>query len=558
MKNLILALGAAGAILALISSSFFGWSRYRTYQEVRGLRQARAFLSAGDPANASVSGRRVLQLNPKCVEACQIMAELAERARSPATVDWRQRIIELEPTLANRLKLAVAALRFQHPPYLLAAQTLRAVEPSAQKVPAFHVLSAELALKLNRVSEATAHFEAAAQLEPSNALHRFNLAFLGLQSSNADTAAGARLALQRLTTNYSLAPLALRWLVTERVRQQDLAGAEDLSCQLLTDPRAGIEDQLQHLSILLLSKSAKFTNFLQTLQAQAATNAVALYSTSEWMGSHGMAHDAMTWLEGFDAKLREAQPIPLAMANLCLVTTNWTRLDSLLEHQQWPDLEFLRLAFLARAAWGQEKRLAGEARWRGALRSAAGHLAPLTLLLSLATEWDRDPDDLLWQIGQRFPREQWALLELEKRYLSAGNTHGLNRVYSALIASRLNPVDSTNLNNFATCSMLLRVNLAKAHEIARDLYRTQPKDAIVASTYAYSLHLQGRTKDGLGVLQSLKPESTEIPSVALYYGVLLSASGHPAEAERFLARVGSAPLLPEERELLVEAKLHCR
>ena len=271
------------------------------------------------------------------------------------------------------------------------------------------------------------------------------------------------------------------------------------------------------------------------------------------MGSHGLADEALAWLQGLDPGSRKTQPVPLAMANLQLARTNWTGLEVLLEHEQWQDLEFLRLAYLARAAQGQGRTLAGEARWRGAIRDAGAQLGPLTLLFSLATEWNLQCEDLLWQICRRFPREHWALFELEKGYLASGNTRGLHRVYAALLSSTWTGADSTNRNNFATCSMLLKVNLPEAHQIARELYLRQPTDAVIASTYAYSLHLQGRTKDGLAVLEKLRPESRETPPVALYYGVLLSAAGDGERVGHYLAIAKSVPLLPEEQELLAKA-----
>jgi predicted Zn-dependent protease len=539
-------------VLAAIPAA---WPKYRRHQEKRGLQQARQALSCGNFANASLSARRVLQLNKTNIDACRILAELSH---SPTTVDWRQRIAELEPTLNNRLKLASSALRFQHPPYSIAEQTLGDLQATAGDVAAFHVLSAELALKLDRVSDAVAHFEEAARIEPGNELHRLNLAVVQLQSTNLGVAAGALLVLERLSTNHNLGPLALRWRIVQSVRQQDFTKAESLSRQLLLDPRASVEDRLEHLSLLQQSGRSEFTNFLQSLQAGATTNAAQLYALSEWMGTHELADDALAWLGGFDVHLRQAQPVPLARANLLLAKQDWPGLADLIRDQQWPDLEFLRLAFLARAAWGQNQSVAGDAHWRGAVRAAGGKLGPLTLLLSLAVEWGRDPEDLLWQIGQRFPREQWALLELEKQYHAAGNTRGLNKVYSALMGTKPNQMNSTNKNNFATSSLLLKVNLARAHEIARDLYDHAPGDSVIASTYAYSLHLQGRTEDGLAVLKNCRRESLETPTVALYYGVLLSAAGHPEQARRFLALAQNAPLLPEENELLAEARAQDR
>ena len=68
----------------------------------------------------------------------------------------------------------------------------------------------------------------------------------------------------------------------------------------------------------------------------------------------------------------------------------------------------------------------------------------------------------------------------------------------------------------------------------RQLYTERPDHAIIASTYAFALHLRGNTREGLAVLQKLKPEALEDPPVALYYGVLLSASGQAAQARKYL------------------------
>ena len=105
----------------------------------------------------------------------------------------------------------------------------------------------------------------------------------------------------------------------------------------------------------------------------------------------------------------------------------------------------------------------------------------------------------------------------------------------------------------AATSLLLKLNLSKAHALAKEVFTQHPKEAIVASTYAYSLHLQGRTKEGLGVLEKLSPGALETPSVALYYGLLLSASGETNKAAKYLDIAQKADLLPEEKALAAEA-----
>jgi hypothetical protein len=94
---------------------FFGRPAYRQYQQTRALEQARKYMAQGDYRNASHSARQTLRANPRNLEACDIMADLAERSRSPYALDWRGRIVELAPTIQNKLLLASAALRSQCP-----------------------------------------------------------------------------------------------------------------------------------------------------------------------------------------------------------------------------------------------------------------------------------------------------------------------------------------------------------------------------------------------------------------------------------------------------------
>src|SRR5579872_7169699 len=250
MKRLIIPFSVVLLLASGIGCCLYGWPSYKRYKESRGLRMASLFLAKGDLSNASISARQVLQLNPANVGACQMIAELAERAGSPAALDWLERVAVLAPIPANKLKLAACALRFERPPYPLAARTLRELDPDHRALPAFHVLSAELALKLSRVSEAAAHFEQASMLEPTNSLHRFNLAVLQLQSTNLPIAERARLALETLSSHTNLGLLALRWLIANDLRRNDLVNAEALSGRLLTQPRASLEDRLRHLAIL--------------------------------------------------------------------------------------------------------------------------------------------------------------------------------------------------------------------------------------------------------------------------------------------------------------------
>ena len=545
--------GSLIIVIGCLSLWFFGRPAYRHYQEERSIEQARKALAKGDYRNASLSARQTLQANPLNLEACEIMADLAERSRSPAILDWRRRIVEVAPTIQNKLMLASSALHVQAPPYSLAGETLDELKNSAANVAAYHAVAAELALRLKKADEALAQFEQASRLEPTNELHQLNLAVLRLQSTNTATSSAARAALERLRASTNVGTVALRWLVAESLDRNDLSSAERFSRQVLADAHSAPADRLQRLTILQRLNNPELKPYLATLQQNSLTNAAEVYGVSAWMVGHDMADGALAWLTRCPAKVRSEPPVPLALVDCYLAKKDWRGLDAYLQDQKWGDMEFLRLAFLSHSASELNQQLGADSRWHTAIRLAGDRLGPLTALLSMATNWGRGQarEDLLWQIAQRFPRERWALQELARLYLAAGNTHGLNKV--ALTMTSYDPKNFAAQNNLAATSLLLKLNLSKAHALAKEVFAQHPNEAIVSSTYAFSLHLQGRTKEGLGVLEQLSPQALETPSVALYYGVLLSASGDTNKAAKYLSIAQKADLLPEEKALVAEA-----
>jgi tetratricopeptide (TPR) repeat protein len=268
---------------------------------------------------------------------------------------------------------------------------------------------------------------------------------------------------------------------------------------------------------------------------------------------HDRAEEALRWLTNLPPATRAQQPVPVATTEAYIALTNWTAVQTSLADQRWAELDFMRLAFLSQASL-QKRELTASTHWRSAVREAGERLGALGVLLNLADTWQRaqDKEDLLWHIYERHPGERWTLRELARLYQAEGNTRGLNKLFGVL--AELGPKDFETRNNLAATSLLLKLNLTKAYELAKALYTERPDLAIIASTYAFALHLRGSTQEGLAVLQKLKPESLEDPPVALYYGVLLSASGQPAQARKYLDLAQPAKLLPEEKQLLETAR----
>jgi hypothetical protein len=545
----------AGALLLLAGAVAIWWGRpaYRNWNQRRLLAQAQASLATGDLREASLSARGVLSINPSNLAACQLMANLSEKVGSPALLDWQRRIAEISPSTENRLLVASTALRLQRPPYPLTEQILDDLRAGATNLPDFHLVSADLAIRLKQWDQAESHFAAAARLDPTNEQLKLNLATLHLASTNAALAAEGRTVLESLLRSTNLGVVALRSLATDSLRRQDFAAAAAWSDQLVANPGCTAEDRLQHLDLLSRDKGPEFAPYLASLERRATTNAAEVRGLSTWLIQHDRADEALPWLTNLPPAIRAQQPVPLAATETYIALKNWPAVQGFLADQRWADLEFLRLALLSQASL-QEKSIAAGTLWRSAVHEAGDRLGPQVILLNLADSWKRSDamEDLLWQIYRRHPDQRWALTGLGRLYQAQGNTLGLNKVFAAQV--ELNPKDFEAKNNLAATSLLLKLNVPKAYEIAKELYTERPNHAIIASTYAFALHLSGRTQEGVAVLRKLKPEALEDPPIALYYGVLLSASGQADQARKYLDLAQAANLLPEEKLLLESAR----
>jgi hypothetical protein len=294
---------------------------------------------------------------------------------------------------------------------------------------------------------------------------------------------------------------------------------------------------------------------LKALQKSAATNATMVAQTASWMESNGYLSGTVGWLNTLPDDIQTETPVRLAYVDCYLNTTNWLGLLNLTSSGDWGEMDFLRLAFSSHALTELGEPLAADGNWRSAVSKANGRLGALTALLELANRWQvpHAQEDLLWSIAQEFPDTNWALNSLERLYYNAGNTAGLYQLYLALF-----PGSTKNLalkNNLAATALLLKTNVADAYQWAADIYAQAPTNADVVSTYAYALHLQGHDNEGLAALQKLKPSQLEKPSIALYYGVLLSATGRASEAAPYLQLARTkGQLLTEEKQLLTEAE----
>jgi hypothetical protein len=357
-----------------------------------------------------------------------------------------------------------------------------------------------------------------------------------------------------MRSDESLGLLVLRALVADRLLHKDAAAASIYSGQLAASPHATLADQLQNLAILQQLKSDEFSDRLQTLQQQVATNAPAVAEVSAWMQANGLVAENLDWLTGLSIPIVHQRPVQMALAQGYLQSSQWTALLRIATQGNWGDLEFLRFALIFRA-WSQVGATgAADSNWNAAMGEAAGHHEAMIQLLQLAEGWhlQQKQEAVLLQLVEEFPGESRARQKLELLYFNSGNTLGLHQLYVILNAHF--PDETAYKNDLALTSLLLKIDVSKACQWAAEAYAKNPGNPVEASTYAFALHMQGWDKQGLAALQKLQPAELAQPSVALYYGVLLAATGKADQAMPWLQMAQTkGHLLPEEQELLSTA-----
>jgi len=533
----------AALLLVLAAGLWIGGPIYRNSKQRQFLAQARDYLAKSDFTHAIFAARQTLAINPANVEANRVIAQIAENLRSDQAIAWRMKVVALEPgVLQNHLDLVRVALMLGAT--VRAQAALRDVPETNRNTSAYQQMAALTAIANDDVALAAAHFAQAARLDPDNKKIQFDLAVLNLQSREPKDVDAARVVLDRLRADPAWRVDALRHLATVSLRSKDYPKALEYTAELAADPNAAFEDRLMRLTALRTSHSPDFPAALAQFQTESAGKPEDINTLGSWMIANDLADPALAWLGSLPGTTRALQPVAAAMADCYAAKKDWAGLQTLLQDQNWADADFARLALVSRAFKEQKRTVPAQATWRSAVNAAGNRLPALSALFRMAKnwEWPLEQEQLLWAIVEGYPGERWALQSLNQLYLATGNTAGLQKVYVTLV--QFDPTDLVAKNNLADISLLLNLQTDRAHELAREVRTRYPNDPVFASTYAFSLHLKGKTVDGLKALEVFREEDLEKPSVALTYGVLLAASGDATKAKKYLDLAETGKLLP--------------
>lgn len=543
-----------GCLLALLALCFGGYRGYGALREKHLAKQTREFLARGDYRSAVLVARRVLQLNQNNVAACRVMAEAAEIAGRGEALSWRQRVAALEPNVPeNEIALAATALRFGQ--LDLARKFLDSVAPGARASVKYHELSGGLAIARKQPAVAESHFAVALQLEPNNARLALNLATIRLAAADVETREKARTDLERLSEQPAVRLESLRALASDALARKSQVDAERWAERLKSEKDATISDALLYLEATHQSPAAGAA--LLDLQSQASRTPVAAAALITWMNRHGMAQSALAWGLSLPKQTLETQPVPLAIGESYSFLQDWNGLQLWVDGKDWGDQEFFRLAVLSHALHhlgpADRPTMEPETIWRAALKASKSRPERIAALAQLAEGWGyiAEAEEAWWMIAhgnEKGPQE--ALAALQRLYKSKQNSHGLLRV--AQRAFELNPADLVAANNCASLGLLLTGD-SSARRLAAKLHAENPANPVFSATYAFALHVEGKTGEALKTMETLKEAQLRHPAVAAYYFVMLVENGKMERAHSFLSAANQAALLPEEQQLLSSA-----
>jgi tetratricopeptide (TPR) repeat protein len=140
---------------------------------------------------------------------------------------------------------------------------------------------------------------------------------------------------------------------------------------------------------------------------------------------------------------------------------------------------------------------------------------------------------------------------LDSLYRLYRGKNDLKKLYDVL--QRLHeasPNEIGIITNLARLGLNIDQNTKQAQQLAKQAYERAPNDVSCAVTYAFSLYVQGRSTEGLEILQKLPPEALHESHAAVYAAVLLLDENQTDGAKEYIQVAKRGPIYIEEKHLL--------
>ena len=544
----------AGFALGLLVLSI-GPKFVNAWRESRLLRQAETNLKQGNFNAANDTARRALQIDRDSLAAYQILAEATEKQNRAETVVWRAEIARLQPRdMDSQLNLASAALRFGQ--LDAARKALESVPKENRESAPYHVVAGWLARAQGDEAGQERHFAAALEKEPRNETYQYNLAVVRIKSPDSQKNAQAREALEQLAQSAPFRAGSLRALLNDAIRHNDLEAADRFAQELQLSPQVTFADDLLCLDFYKKLDQKKLATLLEKVKPLAARQPEDLAALMAWMNGNGMSAEVLRWMEKLPPEKTANPPPAIEVADAFAAQKNWSRLRRWTKSTNWGDSEYLGLAYQAYAR--QQSRQEGAdaesvSLWHDAERACEENPEHEIRLARLASKWNLPSQaEQLWLRVAHNPLSRREALDALFEIYRASND--LPNLYlTAMRLHETSPEEPLIAAEYARLSIILDRNQREGQRVAKEAFDQAPTEPPCVVAQALSLNSQGRTPEGIVILQKLPPEKLHDARVALYLAVLLVSDGKADAAHEFIDAANSGFVYPEEKKLLQEA-----
>ena len=281
-------------------------------------------------------------------------------------------------------------------------------------------------------------------------------------------------------------------------------------------------------------KDPAFSAYLEALRNGALLNPDHIFRLVMWMNNNTLAMLAADWVATLPPDIASQPPVCVAAAEMYAKILDWSKLRRMVEKASWREVDYMRRAFLARSLERLGEPDKGAAEWKEAVsaaRSSPDAHVRLDQLARMAQAWGWEGrwEEVLWELSNSSQCPRWVLDALWGIVFKAGETAKMQKVASLI--AKADPGGVTSRNNYVFLSLLLRTEEGDPHRAAKAIFEENPANPDVATTYALSLHQQGKTGEAIAVMSALKPEDLHSPRAAFYHGVFLITAGRADDAE---------------------------
>lgn len=554
-KTVLLSLAIATPVLlggGFLFAKKVAWPRYKQYRAANFERSAREFLEKGDFDNAMLFVRKNLAANQRSVANWRLAAEISEKRNDPTVLFYLQRLVDLEPTLENRLRFLRESLRLRAD--LAAARAIEGAGAEARDSAEFHELAAQALLRTGNTLQAKFHLIALCELRPDSRSARLDLAQLRLAEAAPEQRGSIRAEIRTLSADPELRTRALSQLLSDSIRRDESREATELVTLLQREPDLPVAQSIAVAEALRRYQPAEFPASLARLLKLAGENPVDIARVGQFLISANLATEAKNWVATLPPATAENLIVQRLRAAILAELAEWQNLEDTLKTADWKDYDFERLALVALAQHRLGNLPAFGETWRLALTNAGTNATKLEALHQRTIRWNwRDQRiEVLWRLFQQTPSNTVLQQQLFAHERAQGHTANLNRLFARMLEA--SPSDASAKNNFAYTSLLLASGAARATTLAREAHKSDPRNANYATTYAFAQLRAGRADEALATLATLDSLQLWQPERLVIQAAALVAAQRTAEAEPLLANFDDRGLLPEERTLFNETR----